>query len=584
MKINKINSKFKKNVVNSIKKGSSFVSPNEVEEFSRLLETIVFFQNQPKKRNGYKKTQVLASWLEKRGLEVNIIAVKNFDTNKTANKDGKWYLVEARIKGSEKSNSKINGLLLTHHDQVARKVEDFEVIQTDEKITYPWLLDDSVHVAASMIEMVNFKNWWEASKYKDQPAPNIRLVISDGEEMNTLGMRGLLDKWKKEKKLEPIDFMVVGESTNNFGSKSEVPGVAYTNSGKVLGVIKENNENIPVCHKVCDFFIRFRIAQKYLCIKSQISPHSKIPKVETSRLSSTIGSIGNVSELFWEVRTNTIYKTRESYGLLETIMSSDMSELIGYIRTINEYETRKKIRYNLDLNKTYQYVKIGDKEIIQIRTKRTYHPGAYNPFRQDDIFAALELLFFYMDKNELMEIEKVYFGDKDKPNTVGDSLYIELKHHIEIDSIIRRIRSNKSNLANTIHTLYQNYIKFAGRKVNWEIVQDKNVPPRDSVGEYEDNKWLVDIARSNLQKSILEATGKKVNVPLTVFNAMHDGGPTTYPEFKEKIWAKGENVIVLGTGDFSTLHNMESLSVKSFIYGMLAYKNLLQQLYLKVRR
>lgn len=575
----KINKKFLESVWQKQSRGKP-ISQEEIAEFATLLETLLLHQNQPKKRNGYTKAKVLSKWLEKRGVAANIIPVKNLDTRKKANAHDKWYIVEATVGEEKFAKNTINGVLLVHHDQIAKSINEFQRSQTPEKITYPWILDDSVHVAAAMIEFVRFANWWRENAGKFDKKISIKLLISDGEEMNTLGMRGMLAKWKKEKLLHPIDFMIIGEST---GENDEVPGVAYTNSGKVLGTIKSVDKGIKPCHSALDFVVRFRTAQKYIRMKSEVSPFSKIEKVKFSKASSTYGRIAEESEFFWEIRTNNLFGTQGSYGLLTEIMTAPLGKLALYLMEINEYEAKKGSKYNLNFEEVYKYIRIGGNRMVQIKTDRSYHPGAYDPYKMDDIYSALEVLLFSMSRDELCQIEEIYFGDSDKPNTVGNSLYLVFGEKVDLDQIIGRIVNGKKNLNKSVYELFQNYIRLLPEEIKWKVEMDELVPARDAIGNYEDNKWLADIARTNLSENIGEVTGKKADVPLTVFNAMHDGGPTTYDDYREKLWKRGENVIVLGTGDFGTLHGDEYLTNETFLYGILQYRGLLGKTVEKVR-
>jgi hypothetical protein len=156
-----------------------------------------------------------------------------------------------------------------------------------------------------------------------------------------------------------------------------------------------------------------------------------------------------------------------------------------------------------------------------------------------------------------------------------------LEDTIDIRKIIHRIKLNKVNLFSVMNTLYNNYLKFAQNKLTWKVEQDKFTPARDSLGDYADNKWLVDIARRNLKENIKKMTKQNVEVPLTVFNAMHDGGFTTCSAYNEKLWKNGQNAIVIGTGDFSVLHDKEYITPEIFLYGILEFKNLLKQCFIR---
>jgi hypothetical protein len=270
-------------------------------------------------------------------------------------------------------------------------------------------------------------------------------------------------------------------------------------------------------------------------------------------------------------------------------MSTDLDKLGKYYKPVENYEERKNYKYNLDLEKIYKFLTIDGKHIVQIKTDKSYHPGAYNPYNLDDIYSALEILLFYMTRDELCQINELYFGDQDKPNTIGNTLYLVFHDNIDLNDILERMKHGKHNSRKIVSELYKNYLKFAHGKINWEVEKDKYVPFRDSIGKYSHNKWLCDAARQNLKENILAAVkgvkkgseDKEISVPLCVFNAMHDGGCTSYKQYRDKIWAKGENIIVLGVGDFSILHGEEYLTSENFIYAALQYKNLLQKCFEK---
>lgn len=577
MKNFQINKKFIETVIGKIFPDNQVINQEEIYEFTDLLETLLRNQNQPKMRNGYRKAHILAKWLTDKGVTTKVISVENLDSRKKANLDNKWYLVESVVGESKPGKKTINGLMLVHHDQVAKTIDDFKRTQTGKKVFHPWILDDSIHVAAAMMEIVNFNNWWKENCNNFQIQPSIRLIISDGEEMNTLGIRAMLKLWKKHKSLKPVHFMIIGETT---GSSDGIPGLACTNSGKELGLITNNDKNKLTCEKILDFLVRFRIAQKYIYLKSQIDNHSKIPRVDSSRLSSTFGKLSQKSEFFWEARTNNIYGTEKSFKTLKKIMTKDSKGLRKYFSEVVNCEKRLIPAYNLDLANTFKYANFKKHYIVQIKTKKSYHPGAYNPFNLDDIYSALEIFLFHLKKEELCKLKDLFFGDRDKPNTVSNSLYLVFQDDIDLRTILERIKNAGTGLYKQINSNYENYLISAKKAIKWKVKQDEFTPARDGLGDYSQNKWLSDIVRNNFDENFEATTREKVRSPLTVFNAMHDGGFTTCKEYKKKLWKYGENAIVFGTGDFSILHDKEYLTHETFIYGMLEYKNLLQKCYL----
>ncbi|MCA9385043.1 hypothetical protein KC717_00180, partial [Candidatus Dojkabacteria bacterium] len=65
----------------------------------------------------------------------------------------------------------------------------------------------------------------------------------------------------------------------------------------------------------------------------------------------------------------------------------------------------------------------------------------------------------------------------------------------------------------------------------------------------------------------------------TVFPAMNDSGPLTYPHFRENIFKNGESIICIGTGNIKRLHSdHECLTPDTLMLAMVQYKGLLQEL------
>ena len=181
-------------------KGFSSLQEAELTTVLELIQKLTELRNHPNERYGKEKAEFISNWLNSNSVKASIIPVDNLDETKTANKDNKWYNVLAILGDEHSSDAAPKGLFSVHHDQVAKLNPSFNL--TDEMhLEHPWLEDDIIQLATSMMEAVSFQKWWNIQSQKHNLIGSIHYIISDGEEVNTLGMRGLLEKFYAEKNI-----------------------------------------------------------------------------------------------------------------------------------------------------------------------------------------------------------------------------------------------------------------------------------------------------------------------------------------------------------------------------------------------
>lgn len=553
---------------------------NLLPQFKDLVGILLSMPNSPTERKGYEKANFINRWLNNHGVYSNIIEVENLDPNKAANKDNKWYNVEAVV-GDIEYKGGVNGALIVHHDTISHETSNAKFV--NGRHYHNTIQDDTIHVAAAMLEIVNLNNWYESHKdLKDSLKGRIKLIISDGEEVNTLGVRGLLKYWEESGDLYPFHFLIIGESTGE--ENSYIPGIAYLYRGKATGSInlskdakKERTYDLAV-----DFLIRMKSAQCniYECSRDGRSFDSGLPHLLPSTLCVTLMNINEDANISWEVRTDKLCDTKSSFKRLNTVMESDLSNMNLFCEEGIAKHFSKKIIF--DPFAVFSQ-NDADKKIITASFGQLIHPGAYRPESDLTIYSVIEAFLAVLDETEKNSLKSINLGNQYRLNCIPNSVTITFNDQLNLVDIQNRIMASKDQLSEKISLMYREYLKDKAEKKgsNWSVEADPNVPPRDSLGNLTHNEWIVDTASRVLRKNIKNSLGGDPQVKLTVFNAMNDCGPMSYKNYYNKVWKYGENVITLGVGDFRRLHGEESLSEEEFTTASVQYWNLLSTLFLK---
>lgn len=542
----------------------------EIKEFLSLIDIIIQYPNHAKARHGKEKATVLTKWLTDRGVSAQIITVENADPRKTANKDNLWYIVQATARTPNFTGSGVNGILAAHHDEIVPPTLDHNYHYLDGNLHHPWILDDTLQVAAAMMEFVRFQKWLtEQSLY--QYNGQVTLLLTDGEEMNTLGMWALLKKWKQEQQLHPISFLILGESTGNSDNTKNpsMPNVAYATRGKITGYCT-HSQTESVFDTTLYFLSKFLLTQLYIYQHATETDPTRETLAPTV-IASTYGKIeSHASKIFWEGRTNKVINTHETFLLLERYL--EKSEPFTVDECQHLLSKIKFSRFDISLSPEDQ------PNSLHLESGKTVHPGSFDP--RNHLHAMIGLVWFLcqLTDNEQRSLLSVEFGSENKPNLIPHSAHLVFADDLEISNILDRIKA----LTPSVEQVATTITKYSAQHFDdfrWQIEADPYIPPRESVSVPPQNWWLVDTARDNLEDKIREYVGLSTGVKISVFNAMNDAGPTTYPEFQDAVWAHGENVLTIGTGNFSTLHGDEYISPQDVLFALVQYRDLLEKLF-----
>lgn len=572
--------KFKERVLSLLDaKGGDYYFEENIDEFAKLLIAISAHENTLKNRSGKKKAELISDWLSTHGCNSRVLKIKNKDKDIEANQDNYWYMVEATVGNDSFVKNGNNGLLAVHHDQVARS--ETTVQFKDGRLHIPSIIDDTIHIVAAMYEFSNFNRWYLENKENIKEDFCVKLIVSDGEEVNTTGMKHLLNKWHEEGKLERLSYMVIGESTastqhsyipgKDFLSDEVIPGVAYANRGKVAGKLIVNNDGLPVSQLVHGLFSLTRVWQEYFHTEStpgvlhstKESPHHTefIPTV--NRFDKSGGT------MLWELRTNKEIGARHGLELIQRLLK-DISGVKRDRLVSNAY---------IECNPAgiYRYAVHAKGSYVDIDMQDNLHPAWFILGKKCDPLLLSIFFLAGLPENERPKLTSIEWGDVKKSNTLPRFTKLNFSEGISFDTAINKM------IKPDYEELVASYIE-EGLEIVRSIALDIKIVPNQVAGcreglEVSDNDWdLVESARDNLTYNLKRYFNCDLTPAVKVFNAMHDGGPTTYEYIYPILWRKGERLITLGAGDFNKLHGDESLNPAEFAMGMIQYKGLLQTL------
>lgn len=610
------------------------INENLIEESKELVKQLLSLPNSPINRKGFEKATYINNWLLSNGIKSRIIAVPNLDPTKEGNQNNCWYNVEATV-GDTKYKGGVNGLIMTHHDTIAH--QDYSLTYNNGVFSANALQDDTIHVAASLLEIRNFHQWWANTQKRKKLKGRVKLIVTDGEEVNTLGMRGLIKHWDREGDLHPFHFVLIGESTGDCDSP--IPGIAYMNRGKATGKIFSKkvdllsdtiNKKIPSegeyrewknspYNKIVTLLQKFKSAQESIfnCSVESKHYHSGLPELAPSTLAVTIVDANKDSlEAFWEIRTDKYCNSAKSIKLLQKSFSED--QLADNILTFNTEESIKSILHEIKVAENDSKLSItvdeNDQTILKLKYGDQIHPGAYNLKEDITIYNMIELVLAVLHKEKDFTLSEVKIGDNSKPNCVPNYASIKFMESIDLNKLVSLLNGvdkigsknidkkgleSKSFLKTIKNEDYKTELdsEFLFNKIqkmyvdvksickdcdrSFSIEPSEHVPSRDSLGNLVDNEWIVSTLSRSLKLNVKKYLDQDCNVKLTVFNAMNDNGPLSDKEYYKKVWEFGENVVTMGVGDFHRLHGDEQLTDEQFIIGSIQYIGTLRALWLQ---
>lgn len=587
---------------------------------TELLQELISLPNSPEHRQGKEKAEMIKKWLNNNGVEARVVPVDNLDETRLANKNGKWYMVESWV-GTHPDEYKgvgPNVLMMTHHDTIAKTEEEivYSYKNAENELHHPWILDDTIHVAASMIAMVEFKKWWTENHEELGLKGTTRLLVTDGEEMNTQGIWSWLQTQFDANKLYPFDATITGEST---GTTQNPLNIAWTNRGKNIFELNytqsesEKSKNTSPSDLFSDFMFRMLIAQLNVWEKSynkEEQDNREIIAAKPTGISATHGHIDKETVYSYiEARTHHLCGPNMSRNYMDAVFVNDKPEMLRVLgeRTGKSFQvpsfTDKEIMSFISIDK-----KDSSEVSIKFDTGVEVHAGGYNPWSLENGLNFSFLFFKLLPSDVKEKLVKVNWGTDKKPNTVGSSSELVFSNDIDLTKIAETVqklqefiddgRKNHFRFARNVKDLFltetmkniaSEGVGFDSERkrkiiaveldvVKWDLGVRPGPPPRDSLAADVDGtvvQTAVNHLRSLVSK-IKPESQDEIEVLINAFNAMHDAGPFSYfSELKEKSQA---GVVTIGTGNFDLLHGDEYLDPITMICVALQYHGLLPKL------
>lgn len=554
---------------------------NDLPAYLTLIQQLLDIHNNPIDRHGKEKIEFIQQHLAKANIASKIHKLPNLDSSKTANEDNSWYVLEAVLGNPASSN---NVLVTVHHDTISKKTERLTFFESESptySLAHSWLLDVTVQLAAVLYAFAKLNQ--EVSF----ESASLTLLITDGEEVNTLGMRAWLEYKQTQEVKRPYDFVLACEPTGRGQSgylyskhqlyQGEIPRIATANRGKATGIV---TATVPKETSVVDTFIsfshQFRGIQKKLYLDSINNVDSSYEQLLPTAISFTIGKFTHENAfVFFEVRSNEKIDATESMKLLKNATHKlvespniTVKELADMYHVVN---------LNLD---AFSLLTTDNTYTLKVRNGKNIHPGNYNPFHRENAQIALELILCVLTFDEKAAITKIDFGRPDKPNSVPPNASIQFSIKPDLDSIRQRLSKSQSNWTTLVEQLYATKKKTG---IVWEVLEDPYIPAREVVKLNDSHNHLLENAQHAL-KEALTSVFKLPDIEVTqgVFNAMTDIGPATYLH-NEWFWPKDlqgntlRPVLTVGVGNFEKLHTeFESLSANELIISMVQYESILK--------
>lgn len=466
--------------------------------------------------------------------------------------------------------NKTHGLLAFHHDTIKQDSEFVKAEITDGNLTHPWILDDTIHVASGILEALRFAS-------DPDRVGAVTIIITDREEMNTLGMKQYLEKQQKLGKLHPYSWIITGESTGlTTGLDANTPEfselvIAVVNRGKgVREYVSPIPDNIPIATATRTLIAKIRQAQKYVYSKSLMARDTSLPPPEQLIPTAVIPTVVSVNTekvyVYLEFRTDENMGARETADAVEKVFNGDVS-LEPAMVSFKEN--------NFDSSKMTMEIDALSDHHINIICGVNQHPGKYDSQTRVDAISAIEYVLSHIDDEISAQILEITIGEKAKPNSMSNKAVIRLKTTADKNAFLEILRSIP-NLSIQKNSLSVNF--------SWIITRPDHVPDRETIRMSKNNRHIVEKVQETIADNVSKVFGRKINASqiLTgVFNAMHDGGAITVKkEWYEAIFPQGSvNMIVLGAGNFNMLHNpQEPMSYNTLNLALCQYNKLIDNL------
>jgi hypothetical protein len=534
----------------------------QLKELLYLVEALLKITNNPSHRDNLEKAKFIHDYLLKYGVSNEIVEVEN---------NGTWYVVKVTQGVEEVTPETFNLFAMFHHDTiVSNDDQSFELVHARNGkilgISHAYILDDTVQVAAAILETINFTNNPPENKnYK------LNVFFTDGEEVNTLGSAGIFQKLHNNDELNHINMCLIGEATGQYDPQSLdnlndiLPKVCYANRGKITFTMNQTEKRSTV-DKFAHWLMLFRYLSKCIYKDSFEKDLPAKPSLNHTSLSATYGHFSqDECTAFLEARTNNEYDNNI------TAQTLNKSHLLTKTKILNsELLTEFEKPVLIDLHK---FTQIGNK--VKITPGENIHPGRYNPYLRNDIFSALEIILSFMSEDERKLIESIQFGNRLKPNTIPQELEINFKDNVNFEEIVKRTEKVDA-WNNSIETFYQ----ILDYRNTFEVKVNDKTPPRNALSTSHGNWSKVENIRKHFGDNVrIVFNSVSLSPEFGVFNAMSDVGPTTYEHFYSKAWMKNSKesicCIHLGAGNFNLLHRTkEILLIEELIISSVMYKDI----------
>ncbi|WKZ30992.1 MAG: hypothetical protein QY318_04065 [Candidatus Dojkabacteria bacterium] len=570
---------FKDSVLKHFHNNSRTLAAQEIDGFIQLLEQIVSMDNSATSRKGKVKAEFISRWLNQNGCKSKVLKLENSENYAVANEDNSWYVVEAYVGAEDFVDNGKNAIFSVHHDHVARN--DSQIKLEGGKMSAQGIVDDSINLVSALYEFVNFNRWYEENKDSLDQNICVKLIVSDGEEVNTQGMKYLMNQWYETGKLKELAYMIVCEATSKAQQFDEVgnavinenivPGIAYANRGKVTGTFRFGSGEASCSDIAQSVFSFLRVWQEYFHVNSMSSETStdREQLIATELIPTYFNLDGHEGDFIWELRTNKKIGACEGFKLMEKAVLD--SNHIDRVQKVDNSALQCKFA------EMYKYEITSEGAIVEIDLKDSIHPANFVLGKTCDPLTLSMLFLAGMFDEDRMKLTSVQWGDVNKPNSVPQFAKLYFSSNINFEAVLNRML--KADYLELVEKYIERGIELVkSSKVKMSIERNQAASCREGLEVQEKDWGLVEAAQNNLKKNINEAFGIECTPRINVFNAMHDGGPSTYEHIHPIVWANGEKLITIGVGDFNKLHGHETLSPAELAAAMVQYKDLLRSL------
>lgn len=531
------------------------------EVFMKLCVILLSFRNHPDRRDGaLQKAEFLKAILEAGGLSVEI------DKHELEQNDVIYNITAT----SGENREEPHGLMAFHHDTIKQDDSFIEAQIVDGKLIHPWMLDDTIHVVAGVLEVIQFAN-------NPNRIGNVTIIITDREEMNTLGMRLYLEKKQSQNKLHPYSWIITGESTGTTtGESMDTPElseliVAVANRGKgVREVVTQIPSEITTSQATRTLISKIRRAQMHTYSKSiELQDGSLLDSeqlVPTAIIPTVVMVDKNQAYAYLEFRTDENMNAKKTAEVISDIFSSNDPTIVQ--------EDQYTI-HNFDFGHISVESDDSSDSTILLTCGVNQHPGKYDPRTRRDAFSAIEYILESLDNEICDQIEEVIIGEKAKPNSMSNKAVIRLKKTADRNAFLEILKSIPTSPSQKTNPASDS---------SWTITRPNHIPDRETIRMSKNNRHIVEKVQETIAENMSHVFGKTIlsNEILTgVFNAMHDGGAITVKkEWYDAIFSQGNvNMIVLGSGNFNLLHNpQEPMSYNTLNLVLCQYHNLINKL------